>query len=162
MNKKTHSETLYLKDLPGHAIRRLHQISVGVFHHELQSLNLTPIQFGTLQTLEHQTGIDQRTLARLIALDTSTTASVVDRLEARGLLNRSLSAHDKRVRLLSLTPEGHELCAKARPLVQRTQTRILGPLNTTQRKTFMELLTLLVDENNEYSRAWSEESRKNT
>lgn len=145
--------------LPGHAIRRLHQISVGIFHQELQDLNLTPVQYGALQTVQSQPGIDQRTLARQIALDTSTTAGVVDRLEARGLLQRSLSPDDKRVRLLSLTTEGHALCEQARPGVLRVQAQMLAPLSAAERETFMALLNRLVTENNEFSRAPSDAGR---
>jgi len=148
-----------LDQLPGHAIRRLHQISVGIFHQELQEYNLTPVQYGALRTLLDQPGIDQRTLARLIALDTSTTAGVVDRLEARGLLQRNLSPEDKRVRLLSLTEEGRALCALAQPKVLRAQELTLGPLSPDQRQTFMQLLNQLVKENNEFSRAPSETGR---
>ncbi len=139
--------------LPGHAIRRLHQISVGIFHQELQDLNLTPVQFGVLQTVQNQPGLDQRTLARLIALDTSTTAGVVDRLEARGLLQRSVSPDDKRARLLSLTAAGVALCDQARPGVMRAQALTLAPLSADERATFMALLDRLVTENNAFSRA---------
>lgn len=159
MVKNATSQSLNLELLPGHAIRRLHQIAVGIFHQELQELNLTPVQFAALQTVANQPGLDQRTLAGLIALDTSTTASLLDRLEARGLLRRSLSPADKRVRLLSLTDEGGALCQAAQPGVQRTQRQILAPLTAAQRQTFMELLAVLVAENHEFSRAWNQDSR---
>lgn len=149
-----------IERLPGHAIRRLHQIAVGIFHQELQELNLTPVQFAALQTVAHRPGLDQRTLAGLIALDTSTTASLIDRLEARGLLRRNLSAEDKRVRLLSLTEDGLALCKAAQPGVQRTQEQILAPLSAAQRSTFMNLLAVLVAENNGFSRAQREDTRK--
>lgn len=149
-------ESTGIDQLPGHAIRRLHQISVGIFHQEVQALNLTPVQYGALHTVHNQPGIDQRTLASLIALDTSTTAGVVDRLESRGLLQRSLSPEDKRVRLLSVTAEGTELLRQALPGVLRAQERILDPLTPQQRQTFLEWLNLLVKENNELSRAPSE------
>jgi DNA-binding MarR family transcriptional regulator len=148
-----------IDQLPGHAIRRLHQISVGIFHQEMQDLNLTPVQYAALRTVHGQPGIDQRTLARLIALDTSTTAGVVDRLEARGLLQRSLSPEDKRVRLLTLTPEGSELLLQAQAGVLRAQELTLAPLTPQQRQAFIELLNLLVKENNDFSRAPSETSR---
>jgi len=149
-----------IERLPGHAIRRLHQIAVGIFHQELQDLSLTPVQFAALQTVAHRPGLDQRTLAGLIALDTSTTASLIDRLEARGLLQRRLSPTDKRVRLLSLTDAGLALCKAAQPGVQRTQEQILAPLNADQRRTFVELLSVLVAENNGFSRAQREDTRK--
>jgi len=53
---------------PGHAIRRLHQISVGVFLQEAGDLGITPVQYAALQTVGNQPGIDQRTLSRNIAL----------------------------------------------------------------------------------------------
>ncbi|MFA6616661.1 MAG: MarR family transcriptional regulator, partial [Hydrogenophaga sp.] len=58
--------------LPGYAIRRLQQIAVGIFLQEMAAggLNLTPVQFGALQVVALQPGIDQRTLAGRIALDT--------------------------------------------------------------------------------------------
>ena len=148
-----------LDHLPGHVIRRLHQISVGIFHQELQELNLAPVQYGAMQTVLEQPGIDQRTLARFMALDTSTTAGVVDRLESRGLLQRSLSPEDRRVRLLSLTQEGRALCQQARPRVLRAQELTLAPLNAQERGTFMQLLNRLVKENNDFSRAPSDSVR---
>lgn len=145
-----------LNHLPGHAIRRLHQISVGIFHQEVEKLNLTPLQYGALQTVREQPAIDQRTLARLIALDTSTTAGVVDRLEARGLLARQLSPKDRRVRLLVITPAGEALLDEAAPAVARAQDLILAPLTAAQQRSFMQMLQRLVDENNDYSRAPSD------
>ncbi len=144
---------------PGHAIRRLHQISVGVFHQETEDLNVTPVQYAILQTVRDQPGCDQRTLAGRIALDTSTTAGVVDRLEARGLLARRVSPTDRRVRLLALTPAGELLLAQTLPGMARTQERILEPLSPEERQLFMALLQRLVAENNELSRAPSEAGR---
>ncbi len=144
---------------PGHAIRRLHQISVGIFHQETEDLNITPVQYAILQTVRDRPGCDQRTLAGCIALDTSTTAGVVDRLEARGLLARRVSPEDRRVRLLALTPAGELLLAQTLPGMERTQERILEPLSPEQRRQFMELLLQLVKENNDLSRAPGENPR---
>ena len=118
-----------LNALPGHAIRRLHQIAVGIFHQEAQALNLTPVQYSVLRTVATQPGIDQRTLASAVALDTSTTAGVVDRLETRGLMQRNASAQDKRVRLLTLTPDGQALLQAAEAPMLRAQALILAPLS---------------------------------
>ncbi|MDD2882696.1 MAG: MarR family transcriptional regulator [Rhodoferax sp.] len=132
---------------PGHAIRRLHQISVAFFSQETQGLGITPVQYAILQMVHNHPGFDQRTLARNIALDTSTTAGVVDRLEARGLMARSASPDDRRVRLLTLTPEGEQLLADAIGPMERAQELILAPLTSPQRDEFMQLLSLLVTDN---------------
>lgn len=148
--------TVDIDGMPGYAIRRLHQIAVGIVHQEAQDLGITPVQYAILQMVHNHPGTDQRTLANLVALDTSTTAGVVDRLEARGLLLRSASPNDRRVRLLTLTPPGEQLLSEAIPCMQRAQELILAPLTPAQRKDFLHLLNKLVSANNELSRAYSE------
>ena len=157
--ESTRPHRVQLDAQPGHAIRRLHQISVGIFHQETEDLNVTPVQYAILQTVRDLPGCDQRTLAGRIALDTSTTAGVVDRLEARDLLLRRVSPTDRRVRLLALTPAGELLLAQTLPGMERTQERILEPLSPEQRRQFMALLQQLVTENNDLSRAPSERPR---
>lgn len=147
-------ERLDLHCLPGHYIRRLQQIAVALFLQETEAQGITPVQFAALQTVANQPGIDQRTLAGAIAFDTSTIAGVIDRLEARGLLERRVSPDDKRVRRLTLTPDGAALLAATLPGMRRTQERLLAPLRTkAERAEFVRMLRLLVDANNAHSRA---------
>ena len=144
---------------PGQVIRRLHQISVGIFLQEAGELGVTPVQYAALQVVGNQPGIDQRTLARGIALDTSTTGGVIDRLEARGWLERRMSPEDRRARQLFLTPAGEQGLADTLPALQRAQDQILAPLTPRQRTEFMRLLQVLVTQNNDLSRAPSEAAR---
>ncbi|MCI1190330.1 MarR family transcriptional regulator [Calidifontimicrobium sp. SYSU G02091] len=117
---------------------------------------MTPVQYAALQAIANQPGVDQRTLARSIGLDTSTLAGVIDRLEARGLVQRNASPDDRRVRLLTPTAEGLELLVQIVPAMHRAQARILEPLPAAQRREFMRMLRTLVNANNELSRAPSE------
>lgn len=150
------STTIDLETLPGHHIRRLHQIAVAVFLQETEAHGITPVQYGALQAVSNTPGLDQRTLARAIGLDTSTVAGVVDRLEARGLLLRSASPDDRRVRLLTITPEGRALLDAVMPAMWRAQERILEPLPPRERTEFMRMLRTLVLANNGLSRAPSD------
>ena len=152
MKSKT-SKAVDLGELPGHYIRRLQQIAVAIFLQEAEATGVTPVQYAVLQTVANQPGIDQRSLAGAVGLDTSTIASVIDRLEARGLLARSLSPDDRRVRLLALTAEGEAVLAQVLPAMRRTQDRILAPLTKSERAIFMRMLHTLVTGNNEHSRA---------
>jgi DNA-binding MarR family transcriptional regulator len=139
--------------LPGHHIRRLHQIAVGIFMQETEALGLTPVQYAALQAVANTPGLDQRTLARSIGLDTSTTGGVVDRLESRGLLQRNADPDDRRVRLLTITDTGLSLLREAQAPMLRAQERILAPLPPEQREAFMRMLRALVAANNALSRA---------
>lgn len=155
---KPASPAVRIDDMPGHRIRRLHQISVGIFLQELGDAGLTPVQFAALQTVARSPGLDQRTLAGSIALDTSTTGGVIDRLEQRGWLERRSSPQDRRVRQLWLTDAGQRVLAQAVPAVQRVQELILAPLDEADRQVFLSLLHRLVESNNAHSRAPGEAS----
>lgn len=145
-----------LDSLPGHHIRRLQQIAVAIFLQETEGLNVTPVQYAALQTVADQPGVDQRTLARTIGFDTSTIGGVIDRLEARGLVQRNADPEDRRVRRLTLTAPGQALLARVVPAMQRAQLRMLEPLPAAERGEFMRMLRALVTANNELSRAPSE------
>ena len=133
-----------LDALPGHHIRRLQQMAVAVFLQDTQGFGITPVQYGALLTVQRQPGLDQRSLANLMGLDTSTTAGVVDRLEARGLLRRSASTTDRRVKLLGITEDGATLLADMQPQVAAAQARMLAPLTDAEKPLFMDMLIRLV------------------
>lgn len=139
--------------LPGHLIRRLQQIAVAIFLEDTAAFGVTPVQYAALRWLGSSPGIDQRTLAGKVGLDTSTLGGVVDRLEARGLVSRQPSATDRRVKQLSLTENGAQLLLDMEPALQKSQQRILAPLSAKKQTQFLNLLVELVDKNNDLSRA---------
>ena len=107
MNKSALKLTsIRLHDEPGHLIRRAQQIAVSRFH-EVHGRHVTPIQYAILRTLHESPGIDQVTLAQMIALDTSTTADIAARLETKGWILREVLP--RRQRRLSLTASGDDL-----------------------------------------------------
>jgi MarR family transcriptional regulator, organic hydroperoxide resistance regulator len=54
----------------------------------------------------------QRELAQCLHFDASNVTDIVDRLEARGLVSRTIDPTDRRVRRLVLTPEGEAVRRK--------------------------------------------------
>lgn len=145
-----------LEELPGFYIRRLQQIAVAIFLEETQDFGITPVQFAALTAIHREPGLDQRTLAGRIGFDTSTLGSVIDRLEARGLVVRSNSPTDRRVRLLHLTDAGVTLLRDIDPSMRKAQLRMLAPLPPEQRLVFMDMLRTLLEANNVLSRAPSQ------
>src|SRR5262245_22483790 len=69
-------------DMPGHLVRRFQQIAVAVFLSEVEgaSFDLTPVQYAALAAISTSPGLDQVTLAGVIAYDRTTITGVVDRL----------------------------------------------------------------------------------
>ena len=127
--------------LPGHLIRRLHQLSTRVFTDRVKEVgfDLTPIQFVALDALSQNEGIDQAGLAEAIAKDRATTGAVADRLEQKGLVTRTVSPRDKRARTLALTDAGRATLTAMTPVVEALQPEILPGLTPREYAQFIAL-----------------------
>ncbi|MQR00731.1 MarR family winged helix-turn-helix transcriptional regulator [Glaciimonas soli] len=149
---ETESKLINLYEHPGHLLRRAQQISVSIFYDEMGN-ELTPVQYAMLRNLADHPGTDQVSLAALTGIDTSTGATVCARLEEKYLLERKVIPHNRRQRALTITSAGEELLDSLIPGSQRLRRRILAPLSGPEQLQFMELLSKLVNTNNEQSRA---------
>lgn len=136
-----HAAELALADEPGHLIRRAQQIAVATFH-EVHGRHVTPIQYAILRTLHEAPGIDQVTLADMIALDTSTAADIAARLEAKGWIVRDVLP--RRQRSLALTPEGEAVLEALRPGAQAMQATLMGSMEPAEQAEFLRLLRKFV------------------
>lgn len=133
--------SIELYEEPGHLIRRAQQIAVSKFH-EVHGRHVTPIQYAILRTLHETPGIDQVTLAQLIALDTSTTADIAARLEVKGWILREVLP--RRQRRLSLTPAGEEVLLELKPGVDVLYHGMMSSLEPAEQQEFMRLLRKFV------------------
>ena len=149
---ETESKLINLYEHPGHLLRRAQQISVSIFYDEMGN-ELTPVQYAMLRNVADHPGADQVSLAALTGIDTSTGATVCARLEEKTLLERKVIPHNRRQRALTITPAGEKLLEDLIPGSQRLRRRILAPLTGPEQLQFMELLSKLVNANNEQSRA---------
>jgi MarR family transcriptional regulator, lower aerobic nicotinate degradation pathway regulator len=110
------------------------------------------VQYAALIAVREHPDIDVTRLSALIAFDRSTLGSVVERLEAKLLLERR-SGPDRRTKRLRVTAAGRKMLQEIEPAVQRAQRRMLAPIPQSERKHFIEHLKQLVEINNVHSRA---------
>jgi DNA-binding MarR family transcriptional regulator len=110
-------------DMPGHLARRFQQIAVAVFLAEVEGAgyDLTPVQYVALAAIDANPGIDQVTLAGLIAYDRTTITGVIDRLVQKGLVARQESSRDRRARELKITDAGRRTYRAITPAVEAAQ-----------------------------------------
>lgn len=144
-----------IHDMPGHVIRRLNQISTSVFNEGVRAagFDLTAVQFAALAVIAETPGLDQARLAGAIAYDRATIGGVVDRLEAKGLIERRVSPTDRRARALSATEAGRALLERIRPVVRALQPRILSGLDDKEQELFLALARKAAEGGNALSRA---------
>ncbi len=142
-----------LYHMPGHLIRRAQQIAVSIFSDEFREFGITPVQYALLWTVRGHPGIEQTSLANLVAFDRSNTGDVAARLEEKGLLRRVAGDTDRRTKQVYLTPQGERMLEAVEPAIETSQERILAALEPDEQEIFMALLAKLVDINNSNSRA---------
>src|SRR5262245_26313421 len=141
--------------MPGHLARRFQQIAVAVFLAEVDQAgyDLTPVQYAALAAIRANPGIDQVTLAGLIAYDRTTITGVVDRLVQKGLVARRESSRDRRARELTITDEGKRTFRGITPAVEAAQLLMLRGLTEKESVELMRLLRKAIAAGNELSRA---------
>ena len=141
--------------MPGHLIRRMHQIHNSVFQTRMRDCgyDLTSVQFAALSAIAANPGRDQASIAGLIAYDKATIGGVLDRLEQKGMIERTTSPSDKRARVLTLTDEGRSALVDLRPVIERIQIEILPGLSEQERRTFVVLAEKVASAGNLLSRA---------
>jgi MarR family transcriptional regulator, organic hydroperoxide resistance regulator len=74
-----------------------------------QQYDLTPMQLHALRALEPGVELTMSALAGSLFCDASNVTGIVDRLEDRGLIERRPAAHDRRVKMLTVTDQGARL-----------------------------------------------------
>lgn len=134
-----------LYDKPGYQIRRLRQIAAAIFAAEAADFEITSQQWTALEALRELPGLDQNALCEVLSLDRGTMATLLARIEERGLVRRSTPANDRRRKHVVITARGKRLLDAMKPAVARVQDRILAPLSVKDRSAFQTTLKILVD-----------------
>jgi DNA-binding MarR family transcriptional regulator len=141
-------------DMPGHLARRFQQIAVAIFHEEAEAagFDLTPVQYVALAVLRQHPGIDQATLAGLIAYDRTTIGGVIDRLVQKGLMARAISPKDRRAHVLHLTEAGLATLEGIQPAVEAAQRGMVAGLEPAEVTEFIRLFRKAIAAATERSR----------
>lgn len=97
---------------------------------EFQSAGLTDATWRPLLHLDFLgDGTRQKDLAAAVGIEGPSLVRLLDTLVAKGLLERSEDASDRRAKLLSLTPEGRVTVARIRETVMTLEDQLLSPFN---------------------------------
>jgi len=108
---------------------------------------LSPVQCHVLHLIEPDRPVPMGRLADTLACDASNVTGLVDRLEARGLVQRLPSPADRRVKVIQLTPTGSRLRSR---LLQRmtADTLPLSRLSLKEQRLLVRMLETLLETEN--------------
>ncbi|MFI6937764.1 MarR family winged helix-turn-helix transcriptional regulator [Streptomyces sp. NPDC050418] len=129
---------------PGHLARRLQQAHYLLWN-TMVSEEITSPQYGVLNALLAEPGLDQRTVGERVGLDRSTVAEVVSRLSRRGLIGKVRDAADGRRFSLRLTQEGASVHRKLTVRTARMNHVFLAPLSDAEQEVFLAMLQRVSD-----------------
>jgi DNA-binding MarR family transcriptional regulator len=91
--------------------------------------DLSPSQFNVINLLHDQPeGCSQIELSRQLIMHRSNITGLVDRLEARGLVQRQDSPTDRRAFNVVLTTAGHKLIQQIRPFYHQAAEQVWGDM----------------------------------
>jgi DNA-binding MarR family transcriptional regulator len=117
------------------------------FRRRIAHTGVTPDQFTVMRTLAESgpRGLAQRELSDLMSSDPNTIASVLERMEALGLVERERHETDRRAYRLRLRPAGRRKFAEVRVIAAALQTEVLSILPAAGREEFLEHLAQVAD-----------------
>jgi DNA-binding MarR family transcriptional regulator len=105
---------------------------------------LTAPQIHTLLWLGEDGALTMGGLARRLGITEKTVTGVVDRLEREGHVQRERYPEDRRVIHCRLTASGTRLYRKLERTVVRGMDRLLGQLDTSDRRALFRILEKLI------------------
>ena len=94
------------------------------FDEALRPVGLTNGQFSLLMSLNRPSPAPMRAVASLLAMDRTTLTAALKPLERRGLVELRPDPKDGRSRLITLTPDGSSLLARAVPIWESTHRAV--------------------------------------
>jgi DNA-binding MarR family transcriptional regulator len=110
------------------------------FRRRIAHLGVTPDQFTVMRTLTEHDGISQRQLTQLMSSDPNTVASLLERMERAGLIERETHEADRRANRLRLKPRGRTRYEAAREIAVELQLEVLSALSERGRENFLATL----------------------
>ncbi len=121
------------------------QQMMGLVREALAAEGLKPRQLRTLALLEDSGPIGQRELGEALGIDHSVLVTLLNPLEAEGLLARERDPQDRRCHVVSISPAGTERLRSAAATLDAVDARLLEHLSEEQREELVRALATVTD-----------------
>lgn len=129
-----------LDHTPGPAIYRTAARLKQVLGARLKPFDITPEQFSLLARLWEEDGLTQSRIAELLHKDKANVTRILDRLVAKGLVERRTDPQDRRAFHVYLTGEGRAAEARLAPPVEALRARIYAGISGEEQRRLVTML----------------------
>ena len=124
-----------------HADRRLAELHVEA----LAPFDIHVRDLGVLLVIDRSEPASQQQIAERMGVDRTTMVSIIDGLEAKGIIARRPDAEDRRRNLVELTPTGQEILRQATAASDAAEAKLLAPLTLEEGKQLRNLIARVLD-----------------
>ncbi|HET6599625.1 MAG TPA: MarR family transcriptional regulator [Burkholderiaceae bacterium] len=111
-----------------------------VFARHLGPLHLKAVEFSILMLVAANPEVNQKQLGQALDVSPPNMAVTLDRMVARGWVERVRSTRDRRAMLIHLTAKGRELVQRAERIAATMEAPALQMLSAAERALLIELL----------------------
>lgn len=124
----------------GYSITDVGRLMRTVFERRVRAFGLTRSQWLVITRVYRRPGLSQSAIADLLEIEKAPAGRLIERMEAKGWLERRDDASDRRINRLHLTSEGERLHAAIWPLAEATVDAALGELSADERRRLTRLM----------------------
>ncbi|MGE0850245.1 MAG: MarR family winged helix-turn-helix transcriptional regulator [Hyphomicrobiaceae bacterium] len=125
----------------GFAISDVGRLMRTVFERRVRAFGLTRAQWLVIARVHRRPGLSQSAVADLLEIEKAPAGRLIERMEAKGWVERRDDASDRRINRLHLTSEGERLHAAIWPLAESTVDAALGELTAEERRRLTHLMS---------------------
>lgn len=138
-------EMLYLENQLCFPLYATSRLTTKVYGPYLQDLNLTYPQYLVMMVLWEEDGLNVGEISKKLHLETNTLTPLLNRMEAKALIQKIRSKDDERQVIIKLLPSGEALKEKALSIPEKILASFNGSeLSIEELKTFQKTLFRLL------------------
>jgi DNA-binding MarR family transcriptional regulator len=127
----------------GQSYMELHHQLHRIVDQAMCAAGLSLARAKVLMRLDAHGPMNQATLAGLLGFAPRSVTETVDVLERDALVTRTEDPHDRRARIVALTPSGREAVETSMAVRRKTMDEIFGVLSPAERAQLVSLLTTI-------------------
>ncbi len=125
----------------GYTITDVSRLIRTVFDRRVRRYGLTRAQWMVIARVHRRPGLSQSEVADLLEIEKAPAGRLIDRMQAKGWLERRADPKDRRINRLHLTSKGERIHKAIWPVAEATVDAAMDGLSREERKTLTALMT---------------------
>ena len=136
-----HLQERELRHLVGFQVAKASIVTLAIFDETVgQPEGLRTVEYTVLALIDSNGAVAPAQLAKTLSLSPSYITVALDKLEARGLINRQADQRDRRGQRLTTTAKGHQEALRLTRCLIEAERRAMSTLSAVEQLMLAELL----------------------